>query len=94
MSISYSYIRNMDMMLKSTQYCGKSRAMLLLNENFMARYKIPHVKNKEIFIPTSLLSKWCTFSPENLKYFCGSDLEEFLCCAALSGKKRKPNQSQ
>lgn len=34
------------------------------------------------------------FSPENLKYFCGSDLEEFLCCVALSGKKQIPNQSQ
>lgn len=94
MSISYSYIRNTDMMLMSTQYCSTSGAVLLLNENFMARYKIPHMKNKEGFIPTSLLSKWDMFSPENLKYFCVSDLEEFLCCAALSGKKRKPNQLQ
>lgn len=60
----------------------------------MARYKIPHVKNKDGLIPTSLLSKWDKFSPENLKYFCGSDLEEFLCYVAVSGKKRKPNQSQ
>jgi len=66
--------------------------VLFLNENLMARYKIPHVKNKERFIPTSFLSKWDMFSPENLKYFCGSDLEEFLCCVALSGKKRKSNQ--
>lgn len=46
-------------------------------------------REKQRFMPTSLLSKWDMFSPENLKYFCGSDLEEFLCCAALSGKKTK-----
>lgn len=82
------------MVLKSTEYCGKSGAMSLLKENFIARYKILHLKKKKKrFIPTFLLSKWDMFSPENLKCFCGSDLEEFLCCVALSGKKQKHNIS-
>lgn len=76
------------MMPKSTKYCGTSDAMLLLNKNIIARCKNTTCE-KQRFMPTSLLSKWDMFSPENLKYFCGSDLEEFLCCAALSGKKTK-----
>lgn len=43
-------------------------------------------------MPTSLLSKWDMFSPENPRCFCESDLEVFLCCVALSRKKRKPIQ--
>lgn len=80
----------MDMMLESAQYCGKSGAMLLLNENCVARYKIPHVKKqkRDSNLPPFYQSGIC-FHQKIWNISVGQILKNFR--AVLHSLERKEN---